>query len=349
MIRVKRQQWTAHAAVAVRRRVLAGDGRAGVWARGEARRAQRAFLARTWRRLLAFVVVVCAVGGPALLLLPVGLRGFAAGSLVTATIAAAVLWVVQATGTAATMMGDTAEQWTAAALRRLRRGGWHLVNHVTLTHGDIDHVLVGPGGAYAVETKWRSRRWTYDEQLAAAAKLADNAKRLRLWQPFKAAGVDTVTPVIVIWGPADQQKNAVTMLEPTGTVLLAGAHLTAWLEKLPRQGLTPDQVEACWHGLDDQVRRRDTDEDPCPPSMTAMTWRAGGVLGAGIAAFLVLGAALPLLGITVWALLIAAAAGAGITARRHPALRRYATGWIAGCTATAGIATVTALAYYAAH
>ncbi len=37
-------------------------------------------------------------------------------------------------------------------LRKLRRHVWHLVEHVALEWGDIDHALVGPSGAYAIET-----------------------------------------------------------------------------------------------------------------------------------------------------------------------------------------------------
>jgi hypothetical protein len=63
------------------------------------------------------------------------------------------------TGTASTMMGDTAEQWTAQELRPLSKDGWRLINHFGLTSDDIDHLLIGPGGVFVLETKWSSTDW----------------------------------------------------------------------------------------------------------------------------------------------------------------------------------------------
>ena len=88
------------------------------------------------------------------------MRGLIVGLGVAGTAGALWLWIVEATGTAPTMMGDLGEQWTAQELRRLRRSGWQVVNHVTLTAPDIDHVLVGPGGMFAIETKWSATPWT---------------------------------------------------------------------------------------------------------------------------------------------------------------------------------------------
>jgi len=96
-----------------------------------------------------------ALGSLALWFMPDGqFRAFCAGLVVAGDLGAVAFWVAQATGTASTMMGDLAEQWTASELRKLRRRGWRVLNHVMLKQRDIDHVLIGPGGVYAVETKW---------------------------------------------------------------------------------------------------------------------------------------------------------------------------------------------------
>jgi hypothetical protein len=31
--------------------------------------------------------------------------------------------------------------------------GWHVIHGITFGHGDIDHVLIGPGGVFTIETK----------------------------------------------------------------------------------------------------------------------------------------------------------------------------------------------------
>ena len=57
-------------------------------------------------------------------LLPAGfLRGLLLGGALTATTGLLAFTVVQATGTASILMGESAEQWTASELRRLHRAG----------------------------------------------------------------------------------------------------------------------------------------------------------------------------------------------------------------------------------
>lgn len=59
------------------------------------------------------------------------------------------------------------EQWTADELRKLRRHGWRIVNHVILERRDVDHLTLGPRGFFTIETEFRSSadRIT-DEQVA---------------------------------------------------------------------------------------------------------------------------------------------------------------------------------------
>lgn len=129
-----------------------------------------------------------------------------AGSATPRSVGSA-LWflTVQATGTAPTMAGDAAEQWTAQELRRLRRQGWMLVHRLVLReHEDIDHVLIGPGGCYAIETKWTATAWQLnppeDRVSQAATQASRNAKRLRLWQPLKSIGI-AAHPVVFCGEP----------------------------------------------------------------------------------------------------------------------------------------------------
>lgn len=137
---------------------------------------------------MALLVIITVLPGLLVLqFLPPLVAGFLLGVLLTGVAAAVWFWTVQATGTAPTMAGDTAEQWTAMELRRLRRRGWRLVNRVVLKRQDVDHVLIGPGGVFAVETKWTATPWQLDPPedrvRRAAAQASENARDLQLWQP----------------------------------------------------------------------------------------------------------------------------------------------------------------------
>ncbi len=84
----------------------------------------------------------------------------------------------------------------------LAKASQNSVGGFRLSQRDIDHVLLGPGGAYAFETKWSSsweseygRRRLTD----AVGQATAGARTLRLWQPFKTLGIEP-HPVVVLWG-----------------------------------------------------------------------------------------------------------------------------------------------------
>lgn len=79
------------------------------------------------------------------------------------------------------------------------------MNHVALRPWDIDHVLVGPGGVIAVETKWSADGWTLDPPesrlMAAVDQVRNNARDLRLWRPeLRSADAGTTRAVVFLWG-----------------------------------------------------------------------------------------------------------------------------------------------------
>jgi hypothetical protein len=191
-------------------------------------------------------------------------RGLMLGGSVVAVIGLLSFWVVQVTGTASTMMGDLAERWTACELRKLRRSGWRVVNHVALHAWDIDHVLVGPGGAFAVETKWSSHEWELvppGERVRAAVRQAQgNARSLRLWQPFKAAGI-SVQPVVMLWGGGlGALDDAPPVRDVDGTAVVLGPFADRWRSGLPSGVLGPGQVDTAWRALDKFMEGRDPRE-----------------------------------------------------------------------------------------
>lgn len=203
----------------------------------------------------------------------------------------AMLWslVVRATGTGNAMMGDQGEQWTAQELRSLRSHGWKVVNHVMLRErSDIDHVLVGPGGVYAIETKWSADDWTASknaERLRTAAQsVEEGARSLRLW--LKPEGVTRVEPVVLVWGRA---SRSLTPIAVAGATVLSARHAKGWKAQLGSDSLSPRQVEVIWEKLDRYCRGRDLAEDersPLPPAISSVVATFFGcVFAAGLAFF----------------------------------------------------------------
>lgn len=320
-------------------RMLASDARAGSWARGRARVAQREYLRERWPLYSGLMIGLLVVTLVVAWLMPTGfLRGLVVGALLVAGAATFWSWTLQVTGTAPVMMGDMAEQWTAGELRKLRTRGWRMVNHFVLAKDDIDHVLVGPGGAFAFETKWSATSWRSDFGQArlreAVAQATANARILRLWHPLKSRRVP-VEPVVVLWGggvrdwPGDEQISQVN-----GTTVLAGHALPTWAAELCASALNNDQIAEVWGVLDAQVARRDPIDElhhPLPASLEEIVMRIGLAFFAGIFGLLFMGELVQLID-PLW---LALAIGAGCVAPASILLgRRFAGpaawGWLLG-------------------
>lgn len=322
-----------------RARALASDARAGSWARGKARRAQRRFLRERWRPFAAFLLALAVGAAWVAWLMP---TQFLTGMVVGAAMVAgpALVWslTLQVTGTASVMMGDQAEQWTAQELRKLRKAGWRVLNHFVLGKQDMDHVLIGVGGAYLLETKWTKTPWRSDfgraQVGAAVAQAQANARTLRLWQPVKAQHVH-VEPVVVLWGggvndwPENERISTVD-----GTTVVAGRALSRWVASRTGRSLEEAQVSAVWSALDAQVAKRDPLEErehPVPVSAWQALGRIGLALGAGIAGLLYLAKLLDHVGSGWLAPLIGTGSVVpGALLLRFPRARWVAWGWMIG-------------------
>ena len=200
------------------------------------------------------------------------LRGLALGATIVGVPMLAWSTIVDVTGTSSTNSGDQAEQWTAQELRRLRKLGWKVINHVPLDGHDIDHVLVGPGGAYVLETKWTGKDWKapYQRGLVSAAveRTTASARRLRLWHHLKRLGVEPL-PVVVLWGGRTNSWDETDRRRDVGGALvITGRALKTWLREiaaLPRV-LDEDAVASMWKALDEYVQKRDAYEQQKRPS-----------------------------------------------------------------------------------
>ncbi|HVE46191.1 MAG TPA: nuclease-related domain-containing protein [Acidimicrobiales bacterium] len=163
---------------------------------------------------------------------PEAFRPYVVGAGVASVLWYVVVIVVVMAGTGSYLLGSYGEQWTSDALRKLSRHGWRLIEHVPLQYGDIDHVLLGPGGAYAIETKNSSRRWDLadpDRRLMEAIDQARGcANRLRKLLLEHSVRIRTdVRPLVVLWGTASATQSTFD-----GVQVVHGSALSEWKDSL---------------------------------------------------------------------------------------------------------------------
>jgi hypothetical protein len=243
-----------------RRRDLASNRRSGQFSRSEAARLQYAWLRRNWRIVGAQVGLVLAVV-PLVLYLPGSWRGAAAAAWLTTGLWLLAFQVVLASGTAPRMMGDRGEQFTASELRRMRRRGWRVINHVSLKrHLDIDHVAIGSGGVLVMETKWSGDPWmldgTVDERVGRAVdRVGSQATDIRRMFPNHVAPT-AIVPVLVLLGGYNPDEIGMRVIE--GVTVIRGAELREWLAAQTADvTITTGQQDHVWRTLESQVRGRD--------------------------------------------------------------------------------------------
>jgi hypothetical protein len=58
--------------------------------------------------------------------------------------------------------GAEGEEVVGRILEQMSASGWHVIHDVTFGRGNIDHVAIGPGGVFAVETKSHGGRLSVD-------------------------------------------------------------------------------------------------------------------------------------------------------------------------------------------
>jgi hypothetical protein len=176
---------------------------------------------RAERRVVAVVVAA----GVLALLVP-GLREASAGAV------AAVVLLTAPVRRRRVAAG--AELTTENELRKLDPDAW-----VSARSGSFEHLVVGPSGAYLLETKrfvgeamlregvlslHRDGTWRGDEALAARLRAnARDARRL-----IGAANINWVAPVVVLWCEFPAQ-----LAEHGGVTYVHGSRLTDWLEWQP--------------------------------------------------------------------------------------------------------------------
>jgi hypothetical protein len=138
-------------------------------------------------------------------------------------------------------------------------------DHVEFADFDVDHVVVGPGVVYAVETKWRlsppERR--YLSQFCRQSNRAANRLELLL----KSKGVKrTVRPVVVLWGPGHRDSLPPEGVTVDGVLVVGGGHHGCWRSRLASAGVGFELDHPAIRAIEEYVVRHDahlaSDERP---------------------------------------------------------------------------------------
>ena len=317
--------------------------RAGSWARQQARQRHLDFLRASWLPLAGLGALLAAAVTAAVYAVPTSLRGFVAGAGVASAFWYVALVTVQVAGTTRFMLGADGEEWTSSALRKLRRRGWHSLDHVTLRYGDIDHALIGPGGAFAVETKATYDGWDLDHPGQWLRRAADQARsgaeRLHHLLASKDCQLRTdVRSLLVVWGPT---KGTASRID--GVDVVHGTNLKTWRESLRTDVLTSAEIERAATGLRKLIDARDKDiikKQGRPPLLVklgpfgVLTRLMTGFVG-GLAAFAALVFPLNLLSPHAALPLDLVIVLLGLAGWRQERLRVLAAGWTATAVALA--------------
>jgi hypothetical protein len=124
---------------------------------------------------------------------------------------------------------------------------------------DIDHILVGPGGVFALEAKWSAEgwatTWARDRIDNAIAGARDNARHVRLLLRAEPHHMNISVQSIVVPWPSRSGD-----IRPMSEGVTFGSELQGSCVALQRAMLSPSEVRTAGDALMDFVRRRDDHE-----------------------------------------------------------------------------------------
>lgn len=235
--------------------------RAGASARALIFERRLAFLQRNRWRLFVFVggygLLSVAIG----LLVPAGWWSGAYWGAASVGLLWAVSWFASLDGSLFVRAGSWAEEWTSKALRK-KADGFTVIDDLPLGGRNLDHVLVGTGGVFAVETKWKSK-WRdrqhdlKDLKLERSQAASQAAELQEILQSFGHAV--RVRPLLVAWGPGIPTDETFVGFGQVG--VLVGDRWRDWpVQAFARDSLSTEEAGAIAKKLDRFARKNSTPE-----------------------------------------------------------------------------------------
>jgi Nuclease-related domain len=146
-------------------------------------------------------------------------------------------WLVVHDGELHRRLGILGETWSKDELSWLSKRGWHLFSNIAFEGFDVDQVLVGPGGIFAIETKFSSRSDASRDVAAAARQSVNNAHKIKLL--LRTYQVDVqVTPVLFLWGPGYREMEPESFRKVT---IAQGDDVHSWVRALLKSPTLVDE------------------------------------------------------------------------------------------------------------
>jgi Nuclease-related domain len=163
-------------------------------------------------------------------------------------------------------MGKLGEEATVEALSGFwqRRKGWRVINGLLFAgHGNVDHVLVSPGGVFVFESKWTSRpcrieggRVVGPTGREPVSQAQDGARKVgRMLRHGPQHFEVSVRPIVVLWGSgAPHLDHGWVVVD--GVLVCEGRRKESWLPQLNVCVLDQSTVERVTEVLEDQLLRQ---------------------------------------------------------------------------------------------
>ena len=165
-------------------------------------------------------------------------------------------------GTFALRVGADAEltvsDTLAAFARRRSRAGqrWHVVNSLPFQTGDVDHVLVGSGGIYVVETKFRGRHARHPVASVvidrAAQQSRAGARRVGALVNQHVGLQEAVRSIVALDGPGWPDQDGPYVLGDT--LVTAATDVVGLDSRLRDRGLESEEIDQIVGAIAEQRR-----------------------------------------------------------------------------------------------
>lgn len=193
------------------------------YARRRLRKSFGVFIRETKQVVAVFAAAVLLVIGYTVLAEPSHfLRGLIIGVVATALTAAFLIMFLVTSGNALTLAGAWAEDFVNDEIRkaRKRRHVWGAVPNIEVGGFDVDHLVVAPGGIFAIETKAHTRRISRATATADLEQARESARKATLILQSKQVDMaQSVMPVLAVWG-----RQATETVPPEGR-FVDGVHV----------------------------------------------------------------------------------------------------------------------------
>jgi hypothetical protein len=217
---------------------------------------------------MAGAIVIGAITAGVILILPMPEweHSYLLG-LLTAAFIGVIGWSVYlSAGNHNVHYGTLGEVATADAVLTLRRKlqGWRLINGLYFDgHGDVDHILIGPGGVFAIESKWTNIPWSIADDEVVGPKSSPTfqarlgAHKVSNTLRFGKTPIDLpVVPVVVLWGRgAPIIDGGFAMVD--GVLVAEGRRNSIWVRQLDEIPLDRSTVRVVTEILAAALESRD--------------------------------------------------------------------------------------------